>query len=89
MPTVIVYCELDVEKVAGSISVSWLSECKTPAGGRQVAVPNRTAFVGVRTTPARKLIWQEAAQLQGMRLSEWLRRVADRDARESVREPGS
>lgn len=54
-----------------------------------MAVPNRTAFVGVRTTPARKLIWQEAADRQGMRLSEWLRRVADRDARESVREPGS
>ena len=49
-----------------------------------MAVPNKTAHTGIRTTPARKEIWREAAEREGLRLSEWLRKLADKESRTVV-----
>ena len=40
-------------------------------------VVNKSELVGFRTTPARKVLYREVAEAQGIRVSEWLRRLAD------------
>lgn len=45
-------------------------------------VPKKEAVVGVRTTPARKELWREAAARDGLRLSEWMRKLAEERIRE-------
>lgn len=49
-------------------------------------VPLKEAHVGVRTTPARKELWREVAAQEGLRLSEWMRRLAERRVAELTRE---
>ena len=41
-------------------------------------VQNKTAAMICRTTPARKALYREVAAAEGLRLSDWLRRLADR-----------
>lgn len=41
-------------------------------------VENLTRHVAIRTTPGRKQIYARFAAREGLRLSEWLRRLADR-----------
>lgn len=43
-----------------------------------MAVPNKSELVGTRVTPARKTAYVEAAQREGVRVSEWIRRQLDR-----------
>lgn len=48
-----------------------------------VQVPVKDARVGVRTTEDRKRVWQREAAREGMRLSEWLRALAERQVRQA------
>ena len=48
-------------------------------------IPNRTALIGARATPARKALYVELAAREGLRLSEWLRQLAERRVRELTR----
>jgi uncharacterized protein (DUF1778 family) len=54
-----------------------------------MAIPTKTEIVSTRATPARKALYRAAAEVEGLRLSEWLRRIADRHAAEMPRERGA
>ena len=45
-------------------------------------VPNKEVMVATRVTRSRKALYESVAHSEGVRLSEWLRRVADRRVRE-------
>lgn len=42
-----------------------------------ISIPTKEAPINIRVTPARKAMYREQAAAEGMRLSEWLRRLAD------------
>lgn len=44
-----------------------------------MAVENKTEIVPVRLAPSQKEKFREAAEAQGFRLSDWLRRLAERE----------
>ena len=48
-------------------------------------VVNKSEMVGFRTTPARKTMYREVAESQGVRMSEWLRRLAEDGVAEQTR----
>ena len=50
-------------------------------------VANKTVHVALRTTAGRRLDYRRAAAREGLRLSEWLRRVADRAIAERAQTP--
>lgn len=50
-----------------------------------MAVPNKEAAVAFRTTPQRKTLYRQTAESEGVRISEWLRRLADRRVAELAR----
>lgn len=43
-------------------------------------VENLTRHIAVRTTPRRRQLYAQCAAREGVRLSEWIRRLADRAA---------
>jgi hypothetical protein len=45
-------------------------------------VPQLTAIVALRTTPAAKALYRATASLEGMRLSTWVRSLIERRLRE-------
>ena len=49
-----------------------------------MAVLKKEASLGFRTTLVRKRLYQQMAETEGLRLSEWLRRLADRRVNEVV-----
>jgi hypothetical protein len=51
-----------------------------------LAVPTKTELVGTRTTAAHKALYLEQASRDGMRLSEWVRWLAERRVREGQAE---
>ena len=50
-----------------------------------MAVLNKSEMVGFRTTPVMKTLYREVAESQGVRISEWLRRLADQRVAELTR----
>lgn len=54
-----------------------------------VQVPLKEAIVGVRTTAARKEVWRETAAREGLRVSAWLRKIADERVSEDARKSAS
>jgi hypothetical protein len=61
-------------------------QCKTFFAGGATVLSNKTANAGFRSTSARKTLYRETAESEGMRLSEWLRWLADRRVAELARE---
>lgn len=51
-----------------------------------VAIPTKSELVATRATPSRKALYQEQAAREGMRLSEWLRWLAERRVLEFARQ---
>jgi uncharacterized protein (DUF1778 family) len=49
-------------------------------------VENLTRHIAIRATPGRKQLYTRCAARDGLRLSEWLRRLADRAAEQHVRD---
>ena len=49
-------------------------------------IPIKEAHIGLRTTTARKELWRKMAAREGLRLSEWLRKLADRRVAERAGE---
>jgi hypothetical protein len=45
-------------------------------------VPNKEVMVATRVTRARKVLYEQVAHSEGVRVSEWLRRLADRRVNE-------
>ena len=52
-----------------------------------VDLPMKSEVVATRVTPPRKALYQETAAREGMRLSEWLRALAELRVRESAEGP--
>ena len=42
-----------------------------------MAVPNKVALLAFRTTLTRKTLYEQMAESEGVRMSEWLRMLAD------------
>jgi hypothetical protein len=59
-----------------------------PGRINMVRVPTKEAHVGVRTTHARKELWREYAAREGLRLSDWMRKLADSRVTASTRDHG-
>jgi hypothetical protein len=49
-------------------------------------IPNKSDAIVVRAEPARKWLYIEAAAKEGLRLSDWIRRLADRRLSEALKE---
>ena len=54
-----------------------------------MAVPNKIALLAFRATQGRKMLYYQTAESEGVRVSEWLRRLADARVAELQRQQDS
>jgi hypothetical protein len=49
-------------------------------------IPVKDAFVGMRVTPVKRALYRQVAEQEGLRLSAWLRTLADRQVADRLRD---